>query len=101
MALADLLQTTSGKKIGISEDRLRPLIPDLRKYVAVWREYPDLFVDFMQRGADHDKKVTFNLYTYQRVFLRIAMRYKYVYAVYPRACDECANSEFISVDKLL
>ena len=90
MALKDLLdlsQAQQQKKIGISEERLEAVIPTVRQYVAFWREYPDLFVDFMQTGGDleKEKELTFRLFFYQRVFLRIAMRYKYVYAVFPRA----------------
>ena len=33
------------------------------------------------KGPDN----TFNLFFYQRVFMRAAMRHKYVYAVFPRA----------------
>ena len=48
MALKDLLDlSTQRKKIGISEERIRGIIPEARKYVAFWREYPDLFVDFL------------------------------------------------------
>jgi hypothetical protein len=39
----------------------------------------------MQTGGDPDKELTFRLFFYQRVFLRAAMRNKYVYAVFPRA----------------
>ena len=88
MALKDLLDlshTKEQKKIGISEERIEAIKPVLRNYVSFWREYPDLFIDFMQTGGDPNRKVTFNLFFYQRVFLRIAMRYKYVYAVFPRA----------------
>ena len=86
MALQDLLNIqTSQKKIGVSFERIEKVKPVIRQYIAFWREYPDLFVDFMQTGGNPDKKVTFHLFFYQRVFLRIAMRYKYVYAVYPRA----------------
>ena len=88
MALQDLLdlsQSKNQKKIGISEERIQNIIPHLRDYISFWREYPDLFVDFMQTGGDPNKKLTFKLYSYQRVFLRIAMRFKYVYAVFPRA----------------
>ena len=111
MALQDLLSLShSSKKIGISEERLQAIKPQLRQYIAFWREYPDLFVDFMQTGGhevftdeenqeyyldDTGKKVklTFRLFFYQRVFLRIGMRYKYVYAVYPRAYSK----SFLSV----
>ena len=88
MALSNLLDLSaakSRKKIGISEERIQAVMPHLRDHISFWREYPDLFVDFMQTGGDPDKKLTFNLFFYQRVFLRVAIRYKYVYAVFPRA----------------
>ena len=81
MALQDLLDLSQQrKKIGLSEERVRAIIPAARQYIAFWREYPDLFIDFMA-GPDS----TFKLYFYQRVFLRAAMRHKYMYAVFPRA----------------
>ena len=81
MALQDLLNLNANrKKIGLSEERIKAIIPAARQYIAFWREYPDLFVDFM-KGPDN----TFNLFFYQRVFMRAAMRHKYVYAVFPRA----------------
>lgn len=84
MALQDLLDLSQKrKKIGISEDRLRAIIPEARQYIAFWREYPDIFIDFMagpDGGPQH-----FKLYFYQRIFLRAAMRHKYIYAVFPRA----------------
>ena len=99
MALENLLNLSFSKekKIGISEERVAQVLPKLRDYVAFWREYPDLFVDFMSTGGDPDKKVTFHLLFYQRVFLRIGMRFKYVYAVYPRAYSK----SFLSVLILL
>lgn len=97
MSLASLLDISSQeeKKVGISEERIEAIKPVLRQYFAFWREYPDLFVDFMQTGYNQEKEaeITFHLFFYQRVFLRIAMRYKYVYAVYPRAYSK----SFLSV----
>lgn len=85
MALQDLLNISKNRsKIGISEERIEAIKPILRQYIAFWREYPDLFVDFLQTGADPDKPKTLKFYFYQRVFLRIAVRYKQVYAVFPR-----------------
>lgn len=85
MALQDLLNLSQERdKIGLSEERVRAIIPVARQYIAWWREYPDLFVDFMT-GGDNRPKDSLNLFFYQRVFLRAAMRYKYVYAVFPRA----------------
>lgn len=85
MALNDLL-TLSGsrKKIGLSEERVRSIIPAARQYVAFWREYPDLFLDFMAGGENRPEN-SLRLFFYQRIFLRAAMRYKYMYAVFPRA----------------
>ena len=88
MALQDLLDLSVKKqtqKIGLSEERVKVIIPQARQYISFWREYPDLFVDFMQTGGRSDVKLTFNLFFYQRVFLRVSMRYKYVYSVFPRA----------------
>ena len=98
MALQELLNLSvlqPKKKIGVSEERIQKVMPALRDYIAFWREYPDRFVDFMQTGGDpeKEKKLTFRLFFYQRVFLRIAMRYKYVYAVFPRAYSK----SFLSV----
>ena len=87
MALQDLLDLSNSKqrqKIGFSEERIKAIIPIARQYVAFWREYPDIFVDFMQTGHNPDIKPKLELRFYQRVFMRVAMRYRYVYAVYPR-----------------
>lgn len=99
MALQDLLNLSKNhtKKIGISEERIEAVKPALRQYFAFWREYPDLFVDFMQTGGDPDKQLTFRLFFYQRCFLRIGMRYKYVYAVYPRAYSKSFLSALIQM----
>lgn len=88
MALQDLLNISSSKKrekIGISEERIEAIKPALRQYIAFWREYPDMFVDFLQSGANGEiPKEGLHFYFYQRVFLRIAVRYRQVYAVFPR-----------------
>lgn len=87
MALQDLLNLSQDtKKIGISEERVNAIKPILRQYISYWRDYPDMFVDFLQTGRDGKIPDTgLKFYFYQRVFLRMAVRYKYVYAVYPRA----------------
>ena len=99
MALQDLLALQgSKKKIGISEERVYSILPIVGQYAAFWREYPDLFVDFLVRGRDEEEKEgQFKFYFYQRVFLRSVMRYQYVYAVYPRAYSK----SFLSVMALM
>ena len=85
MALKDLLALSEkkgflGKKQGMSQERLDAQMDNLRKKIAFYREYPDLFIDDI-KGPD----CTFKFYFYQRVFLRIVMRHRYVYATFPRA----------------
>jgi hypothetical protein len=83
MALADLMELSSsrdGHKIGISEERIKAQMSPIRDQIAFWREYPDIFVDFLC-GSNPEN---FHLYFYQRLFLRAAMRHKYTYATFPR-----------------
>ena len=96
MALADLLELSVSKqnqKIGISEERVKACLPELRKAIAFFREYPDLYIDFCNSCASSKDKKVLNLMTYQRIFLRQAMRYRHVYAVFPRAYSK----SFLSV----
>ena len=99
MALQDLLDVSSKrKKIGLSEERIEAIKPALRNYIAFWREYPDMFIDFLQTGVDGEiPENGLRFYFYQRVFLRAAMRYKYVYMVFPRAYSK----SFLSVMVLM
>ena len=92
MALADLMELSlsqGGKKRGLSEERIREQIPIIRQYIAYWREYPDMFVEFLCGNNPEN----FHLYFYQRVFLRAVMRHRYAYATFPRAYSK----SFLSV----
>ena len=83
MNLKQLLQLSSNReyqKQGISEERLMANMASLRKLISFFRQYPDIFVDFI-KGKDS----TFEFLFYQRIFLRIVMRHRYVYATFPRA----------------
>ena len=92
MALKDLIELSNAKelkKTGLSEERIQAQIPILRQYVAFWREYPDMFVEFLC-GSNPEN---FHLYFYQRVFLRAVIRHRYAYATCPRAYSK----SFLSV----
>ena len=92
MALADLMELSlskNSKKVGLSEERIKAQIPILRQYIAFWREYPDIFVEFLCGNNPEN----FQLYFYQRVFLRAVMRHRYAYATFPRAYSK----SFLSV----
>ena len=93
MALADILQidtTITTKKQGISEERVKAALPIIKQYVAFWREYPDMFVEFL---CGEDNPENFHLFFYQRVFLRAVMRHRFAYATFPRAYSK----SFLSV----
>ena len=60
--------------------RIQKLLPVLMQYASFWRSYPDLFIDFIT-----PKDSSFKLFFYQRLFLRIAIRYRYVFMTFPRA----------------
>lgn len=96
MALSDILSISQAReqsKIGISEDRVKKIIPVLRQYIAFWREYPDMFVDFLQTGGNPDAPKTFKFYFYQRCFLRASMRHRRMFACFPRGYSK----SFLSV----
>ncbi len=85
MALKDLLDLSAHQEqctSELTEERIKAIIPQARQYISFWREYPDLFVDFLLGMGNPNK---FEFYFFQRVFLRVAMRHQYVYAVFPRA----------------
>lgn len=92
MALADLMELSlskNAKKTGLSEERIKAQMPIIRQYVAYWREYPDMFVEFLCGNNPEN----FHLYFYQRLFLRAVMRHRYAYATFPRAYSK----SFLSV----
>ena len=93
MALADLVNLSmnmGNKKMGLSEERVKAIVPVARDYIAFWREYPDIFVEFL---CGPENKNNFKLYFYQRIFLRAVMRHRYAYATFPRAYSK----SFLSV----
>ena len=100
MALSDLMSVTNeiplnlqkalgieeSLKIGMSEERFNDIKPILRQYISYWRDYPDMFIDFLQTGRDGEiPKNGLRFFFYQRIFLRVSLRYKYTYFVFPRA----------------
>ena len=93
MALQDLMELSlskGGKKMGLSEERIREQLPIIREYIAYWREYPDMFVEFLCGESNPEN---FHLFFYQRLFLRAVMRHRYAYATFPRAYSK----SFLSV----
>lgn len=82
MALKDLLEKSSifNTKQGISETRVKAQLNNLRNLISFFRMYPDIYVDFVK-----GEECNFKFYTYQRIFLRIVMRHRYVFSTFARA----------------
>lgn len=94
MSLANLIDLSNKyeRKIGLSEERLKQQLPHLRTMISFFREYPDLLVDYI-KGPNS----TFHFYFYQRVFIRIVMRHRYVYATFPRAFSKSFLSMMVLI----
>lgn len=58
------------------------------KYCEFWSVYPDLFIDLITPSTSH-----FKLFFYQRLFLRLTMRYARLFVIAPRAFSK----SFISI----
>ena len=64
----------------ISKEIVEKNIDKLIPYLSFFRAYPDMFIDMIS-----DEDCSFSFFFYQRIFLRIVMRYKYVYVTFNRA----------------
>lgn len=80
--LINLSIESDNRKLGLSEQRIDQSIDDIRDKIAFFRQYPDLLIDFMLKDNNPN---SFHFMFYQRIFLRIVMRHRYVYATFPRA----------------
>lgn len=90
--ILDISDARDNKKTEISEQRVAEQLNPMRKLVAFYREYPDLFVDQLLKDNNPHN---FQFYVYQRIFLRITMRHRYVYATFPRAYSKSFLSMLI------
>ena len=86
MSLKSLLKTTlkidkTNKVVEIDKDKIRENLESYQGIIAYWRKYPDKFIDYL---CSMNPDNTFHFYYFQRIYLRIVMRYKTVYAVFSR-----------------
>lgn len=72
--------TSTGDKMGMTEERMRASLDKSRGLISFFRQYPDLYLDSVKDPAEK-----FNFFFYQRLFLRAALRHRYMYATFPRA----------------
>lgn len=99
MSLKDLLNTTVKKDkvnkfLEVDKKKIKENLEDYQKIIDYWRRYPDKFVDYL---CSLNPNNTFKFYFSQRIFLRIAMRYKTVYAVFSRGFSK----SFLSILALM
>lgn len=85
MSLKNLMKTTTkiprSRKVEIDKNKVRENLDKYQKIIAYWRKYPDKFVDYL---CSLNPDNTFQFYFFQRIYLRIVMRYRTVYAVFSR-----------------
>lgn len=96
MALKDLLELKEKNKVisifakdneeeeisEITEEVVKQNLPQVREQIAFFREYPDLFIDFLLKD---NNPANFHFYTFQRVLIRGMARHKYSYSTFTRA----------------
>ena len=76
------------KGVELNEERIQENWDLYTKYCNLFTAYPDLFIDLITPVESN-----FELYFYQRIFLRACLRYRYHYCVAPRAFSKT----FISI----
>lgn len=76
------------KGVMLSEERIIEHEELYQKYCQFFTAYPDLFIDLITPVDSN-----FELFFYQRIFLRACLRYRYHYCVAPRAFSKT----FISI----
>ena len=69
-----------GQSKVITEAMLEEHMDTLVEYLSFFRSYPDIFIDMISAPD-----CPFQFFFYQRLFLRIVFRYKYVYVTFTRA----------------
>lgn len=79
IGLINKMKETVSKEL-LTEERIKKIIPEFRKAISFYREYPDIYIDQITPSDN-----PFKLFFYQRIFLRAVMRYRYVYGTFTRA----------------
>ena len=85
MSLKDLLHTSAErsktKKLEIDKEKIKDSLEDYQRLISYWRRYPDKFIDYLC-SLNPDNR--FKFYFFQRLYLRVVMRYRTVYATFSR-----------------
>lgn len=96
MSLNDLIkrQRPPHKKAEINLGEIKGDLEKYRDIISYWRMYPDRLIDFYCSLNPHN---TFKFYFFQRLYLRVSMRYKTIYATFSRGFSK----SFLAVMSLM
>lgn len=72
-------ENSASTRAGISKERIEAVMDNIRTLISFFRAYPDYLLDILR-----DPNSNFNMTPYQRILLRIMMRYRNIYATFPR-----------------
>ena len=85
MSLSNLLKTTTktlkSQRVEIDKSKIKDNLEYYQQIISYWRIYPDKFIDYL---CSLNPDNTFKFYFFQRIYLRVVMRYRTVYAVFSR-----------------
>lgn len=81
-SLIDVVQNKDKPQLEeIDKGKIKDNLEAYQKIISYWRIYPDRFVDYLC-SLNPDNK--FKFFYFQRIYLRIAMRYRTTYATFSR-----------------
>lgn len=114
MSLAYLLELNSSRdntNEEVSEERLRNCLAGLKKQIAFYRAYPDIFIDDISgyskwcKLSEEEKQKNpwkgFKFYYFQRITLRVLMRHRKTYIVFSRGFSKSFLSMMALVIKAI
>lgn len=80
-------ENSASTRAGISKERIEAVMDNLRTLISFFRAYPDYLLDILL-----DPSSNFQLTPYQRILLRVMIRFRNVYATFPRGYSKSFNA---------
>lgn len=84
------------KNVKITEEYIDAHFEEIKEIMGIFLNYPDILLDTITPYYSN-----FQLFFYQRIFLRACARYRYVYCVAPRAFSKSFVSIFSGILKCI
>lgn len=80
------------KNVKLNTAYLKDHFEEIKNMMEYFLNYPDLFIDIITPSYSN-----FSQFFYQRIFLRVCMRYRYIYTTAPRAFSKSFVSIFAGI----